>query len=128
MSPKRNAQVFRTLSLLLNLNPMTNDTIKAQSLALAAESLISAHPEQLSSELDGETILLQMNSGLYYGLNEMGAAIWGMIQSPKTFQEIQSDLLESYEVSAEVCKQEVEKLLSELHAAGLIEVKMPEAV
>lgn len=107
---------------------MTNDTIKAQSLALAAESLISAHPEQLSSELDGETILLQMNSGLYYGLNEMGAAIWGMIQSPKTFQEIQSDLLESYEVSAEVCKQEVEKLLSELHAAGLIEVKMPEAV
>ncbi len=107
---------------------MINNAIETQPLELKADSLISAHPEQLSSDLDGETILLQMSSGLYYGLNEMGAAIWEMIQSPMTFQDIQSKLLDAYEVSAEVCQQEVEKLLTDLHAADLIEVKAPEAI
>lgn len=106
---------------------MSNSAVEAQTLVLTDESVIAAHPEQLSSELDGETILLQMSSGLYYGLNQMGAAIWEMIQSPKAFQEIQASLLESYDVSAEVCRQEVEKLLVDLHAAGLITVETPDA-
>lgn len=101
---------------------MTN-IMEATSLNLTADSIISAHPEQLSSELDGETILLQMSSGLYYGLNEIGAVIWEMIQTPQSFEAIQAKLLESYEVSAEVCEQEVTKLLGDLHEAGLVEVK-----
>lgn len=101
--------------------------METKALELTAESLISAHPEQLSSDLDGETILLQMSSGLYYGLNEIGAVIWEMIQTPHQFQDIQEKLLETYEVAPEVCKQEVTKLVSELYEAGLVEVKTPEA-
>ena len=98
------------------------------TLELTAESLISVHPEQLSSDLDGETILLQMNSGLYYGLNEIGAVIWEMIQTPQQFKDIQNKLLETYEVTPEVCELEVTKLISELYEARLVEVKAPEAV
>lgn len=103
-----------------------NNRIADPTFTLTAESLVSAHPEQLSSDLDGETILLQMSSGLYYGLNEMGAVIWEMIQTPQQLQEIQSKLLEAYEVTPEVCEQEVMKLISDLHDAGLVEVKAPE--
>jgi len=106
---------------------MTHSAIETQELALSATSLISVHPEQLSSDLDGETILLQMSSGLYYGLNEVGAAIWEMIQTPISFEALQAKLVETYEVEAAVCKQEVEKLLSELHGANLIEVKSVDA-
>ena len=102
---------------------MTSSTMDNSALELTATSIISAHPEQLSSELDGETILLQMSSGLYYGLNEMGAKIWEMIQTPMAFQALKEQLLEAYEVSEEVCVNEVTKLLTDLHNANLIEVK-----
>ncbi len=102
--------------------------METKALELTGESVISVHPEQLSSDLDGETILLQMSSGLYYGLNEMGAVIWEMIQTPHQFKEIQDKLLETYEVTPEVCQQEVTRLLRELHEAGLVEVTAPKAL
>jgi hypothetical protein len=97
--------------------------LEDKAFNLTPQSIISAHPEQLSSDLDGETILLQMSSGLYYGLNEMGAAIWEMIQTPQSFAAIQAQLLEQYEVSAEVCEQAIVALFSELYEAKLIDIK-----
>ena len=68
-------------------------------MQLTQSSKIVAAPEQVSSELAGESVILNLKTGLYYGLNEVGATIWEQIQSPKTFQEI-CDLIEAeYEVA-----------------------------
>ena len=86
-------------------------------------SQISARPDQLSSDLDGETILLHMTSGLYYGLNDVGAKIWSLIQTPQTLGDLRETLLSEYDVTSDVCDRELNALLTDLSDAELIDIK-----
>jgi hypothetical protein len=89
---------------------------------LTDTSLITVRPEQLASDLDGETILLHMTSGLYYGLNPIGAKIWELIQTPQTLENLRNTLLADYDVTPEVCNADLTKLLTELNEANLIDI------
>jgi len=89
---------------------------------LTSMSQIRVRPEQLASDLDGETILLHMTSGLYYGLNPIGAKIWALIQTPRTLQDLRESLLAEYEVTPEICTADLTKLLTALHDAQLIDI------
>ncbi len=55
-------------------------------------------------------------------MNELGAKIWRLIQSPQTFAAIREDILAEYEVDVETCDRDLLELLQEMKAAGLIEV------
>ena len=92
-------------------------------LEISPQAVISPMPEQISSELNDEVVILNLSSGVYYGLNEVGTRIWELIQQPRSFAELQSVLVDEYDVSPDICKQELIKLLIELKTACLIEVK-----
>ncbi|MEO1429122.1 MAG: PqqD family peptide modification chaperone [Cyanobacteria bacterium J06632_19] len=79
--------------------------------------------DQVSSDLGGEAVILNMKTGVYHGLNEVGAKIWDLMEQPKTVKEIHNLLVEEYEVEPEVCKNDLLSLLKNLQAVGLIEVK-----
>ncbi|MBE9065715.1 PqqD family protein [Leptolyngbya cf. ectocarpi LEGE 11479] len=92
-------------------------------LEISPQAIISPMPEQISSELNGEVVILNLSSGVYYGLNEVGARIWELIQQPCQVHELHNVLLEEYDVPTDTCRQELLKLLLELKNACLIEVK-----
>lgn len=89
---------------------------------ISLSSKITIAPEQLSSDLGGEIVILNAKSGQYYGLNPMGATIWGLLQQPKTVKELQELILEQYEVDAATCEQDLRELLHQMQEKGLIEV------
>jgi Coenzyme PQQ synthesis protein D (PqqD) len=82
--------------------------------------IVSATQGQISSDLAGEAVILDLASGVYYGLNEVGARIWHLIQSPQTIGAIRHILLQEYDVDDEVCTQDLLQLLQELQTAGLL--------
>jgi hypothetical protein len=84
---------------------------------------IVAAREQISSDLHGEVVLLNLKNGVYYGLNEVGAQIWNLIQEPKTVSEVRDALLQIYEVESHRCEQELLAILQKLADEQLIEVK-----
>jgi hypothetical protein len=88
-----------------------------------AYSSVVAAKEQVSSDLAGEAVILALKSGVYYGLNEVGASIWNLIQEPKTVNEIRDAILEEYFVEPEQCDHDILALLQHLEAEGLIEVR-----
>ena len=88
-----------------------------------AYSSVVAVKEQLSSELAGEAVILDVKSGVYYGLNEVGASIWNLIQEPKTVNEIRDAILKEYFVEPEQCDRDLKELLKQLADKGLIEVR-----
>ncbi|NEO81208.1 PqqD family peptide modification chaperone [Moorena sp. SIO4G3] len=90
---------------------------------ISQSSIVVAAQEQLSSDIGGEAIILDIKSGVYYGLNTVGASIWNLIQEPKTLDEIRNALLAEYEVEPEKCDRDLLTLLQEFAAVGLIEVK-----
>lgn len=96
---------------------------------LGSKALISHHAvivagqNQVSSDLAGESVILNLKNGTYYGLNEVGSAIWELIQEPKTVGGIYEAILQDYEVDAETCESSVQSLLCDLLEAQLIEIR-----
>ncbi len=86
-------------------------------------SIIVANQEQISSDLGGEAVILNLKTGVYHGLNEVGARIWNLIQQPKAVYDIKQTLLQEYEVDAQQCDRDLIALLENLIVAELIDVK-----
>ncbi|WP_136799769.1 MULTISPECIES: PqqD family protein [Desulfosediminicola] len=79
--------------------------------------------EVLSQEVDGETVILDMRSENYFGLDEIGTDIWRLLKEQKTLQEVFDILLDEYEVEEQVLRQHLEDHISELCKAELISLK-----
>ena len=91
---------------------------------ISQNSTVSAAGEQdvAACQLDGEIVLLNLHQGTYYGLDEVGAYIWNLIQQARPVAEIHQALLERYEVEPERCEHDLMNLLHQLSNAGLIMV------
>ena len=72
--------------------------------------------------MGGESIVLNLKSGIYYSLDEVGARIWALLEQPITITAIRDAILSEYEVQAEACESDVLAFIEEMDAAGLIEV------
>ncbi len=85
--------------------------------------VITATKSQVSSNLAGETVILNLDSGVYYGLDAVGAHIWSLIEGgPKTVGQIKAAILAEYEVDAARCEQDLAALFQQLAEHNLIEV------
>ncbi len=76
-----------------------------------------------AQEVDGEMVLLDMNSENYFGLDEVGTAIWQAMQESGDLQEVFNALLAQYDVEEEVLKTDLLNFVDQLVQSGLVEVK-----
>ena len=83
---------------------------------------------QVSCDLQGEAAILNLESGVYYGLDSVGARIWDLIKEPKTVKELRDTLVEEFEVAPDRCEADLRDLLEKLSAEGLVEIKNEAAV
>ncbi len=90
---------------------------------ISDRSVVVAAKDQVSCDLAGEAAILNVKSGVYYGLDPVGARIWSLMQEPRKVAEIQSAITDEYEVEPERCARDLVGLLKKLLAEGLIEVK-----
>jgi Coenzyme PQQ synthesis protein D (PqqD) len=92
-------------------------------MKISKASIIVAAKSQISADLSEEAVILNLESGIYYGLNEVGAFIWKLINEPMEVGEIQEAILKKYDVSPELCEPDLLVLLEDLAAHDLIEFK-----
>jgi hypothetical protein len=76
----------------------------------------------LTSELDGETVLMSLARPSYYGLDSTGQRIWELVAQPRRVAQVCSQLIEEYDVERSACEQQVRAFLGELHKEGLIRI------
>jgi hypothetical protein len=93
------------------------------SAGISLNSLVVAVKENLSCALGEETAILQMRSGVYYGLDPVGARLWNLLVEPRTVEELRETLLAEYEVEPARCEEDLLALLEKLHSKGLIEIR-----
>ncbi len=90
---------------------------------VSQRSIVVAAKDQVSSDLGGETAILDLKAGMYYGLDDVGARVWDLIQEPRDVGDIRDILLEEYDVAPERCERDLLALLQRLADEGLIEVR-----
>jgi hypothetical protein len=90
--------------------------------AIASTYTVVASSRQVSTEVEEESVILNFDDGVYFGLDQVGGRVWHLLQDPVTPVEIRDRIVAEYEVESERCEADLQELLGELHAAGLIEV------
>jgi hypothetical protein len=81
---------------------------------------IALSPQVISQELSGETVILDLESECYFGLDTVGTRIWQLIQQGDSVLSIYNTLLDEYEVEAAQLQADLEALLADACARGLI--------
>ena len=76
------------------------------------------------TELGDGLALLNLKTNEYFSLNEVGAFVWGVLQTPRPRGEIVRAVTEKYEVAPEVCAPDVDLLLEDLRNAALAEQQL----
>jgi hypothetical protein len=92
-------------------------------MILNLNQTITLSPEVISQEVSGETVLLDLESENYFGLDEVGTRIWQLIRETNDLQAIYQTLLAEYDVSEERLQQDLDTLLAEISGLGLIRLE-----
>jgi hypothetical protein len=82
--------------------------------------------EQLSTQLGDEVVILGLRDSVYYGLANVGARVWEALQTPHTLGEIVDMIVAEYDVPAERAEADLQVLLADLHARGLVDITPPD--
>ena len=96
--------------------------VSSRSL-LALDTRVVASSQQVSCDVANEAVLLSMHDGEYYGLNEVAATIWKLVQQPRTVLEIRDALLEEYaDIDAGECQSAVREFLGEMISLQMVDL------
>ena len=90
---------------------------------LSSASIVTRTGDQVSADLGDESVILGLESGVYFGLEGVGSRIWDLLQNPIGVAEIRDAILEDYDVESERCERDLLSVLEELAANGLIEIR-----
>lgn len=84
-------------------------------------------PEVLFRELEGEAVMLDLGSERYYGLDEVGARIWQLLDEHHDVETVVAQVLSEYEVEEEQLRSDLADLIENLVDAGLVTIENDEA-
>ncbi|HRC42504.1 MAG TPA: PqqD family protein [Nitrospira sp.] len=88
---------------------------------LELSELFPRQDEQVhSTVLDGESVLLNLNSGRYYTLNVVGSAIWDLCRGEQSLRQINSAVCARFDVSEQQAQDDMLELIVLLEQEGLL--------
>jgi coenzyme PQQ synthesis protein D (PqqD) len=126
MSTKKAAPILRSKDetmLETTLSAPLVARVLDDTMTMTDSSIIVANKELLCCDLSEGAVILDLKSGVYYGLDPVGTYIWGLIQEPRMMGDISRAVLEEYAVEQERCVADLTKLFNEMEERALIEVR-----
>lgn len=96
-------------------------TSRISATAFDFSQALTPSQEVLHQELEGETVLLDLKSERYFGLDESGTRIWTLLIELKRPQAIVERMMQEFDVDEDTLRADVAELLTRLLDGGLIE-------
>ena len=93
--------------------------LETQKISISEEK-ISISEEALSQEVNGETVILDLKSESYFGLDAVGTRIWQLLQEHGDVQKVFDAMLEEFDVDANTLASDMKNLIDDLIEKGLI--------
>jgi hypothetical protein len=89
---------------------------------LSLTNHVMRHPETISTEMDGETVMMSVENGYYYGLNSVGSRVWMLMVQRMTIAEICRVIEAEYDIDAVECERAIMSFISQLSQNGLVSI------
>lgn len=89
---------------------------------LTRDSVVAQATDVTTAPVDRELFMMRIESNSYYGLDDIGRAIWELLATPRTVSELCIVLRTKYDVSAEQCETDVLHFLGALAKDGVVTI------
>lgn len=89
---------------------------------IGLNSCISRKPDLIATDMDGDTVMMSIEHGAYYGVGGVGSRVWELIESPVTVDQIIQTICAEYEVGQVQCQEDMLFFLHELEKNELVTV------
>ena len=87
---------------------------------MASDATITIPKYVLSESLNDETVVLDMSSGVYFGLTPVASRFWKLLGEGSSREQIETVLLEEFDVEPDVLRADLDSLLSDLEGKKLV--------
>ena len=84
---------------------------------------VAIPPDVLFQELEGEAVLLNLETEHYYGLDDVGTRMWQLLAEHGDVATVVEQLIEFYDVDEANLRHDLAHLIAELAEEGLITVQ-----
>ena len=91
-------------------------------LNLTPQMRVRRTDDVLGTDVDDETVMMDIDQGRYFGLNKTGTRIWALLAQPILIRDLCDQLTTEFDVPAKDCEQDVVDFLGSLLSRGLLEV------
>jgi hypothetical protein len=88
----------------------------------SSETRFSVPSDVLVQELQGESVLLNLKSGRYFGLDEIGTRMWQVLTTAGSVESAHKTLVNEYDVEPERLRRDLEQLVEKLAGHGLLDI------
>jgi hypothetical protein len=75
----------------------------------------------MSTEVQGEFVVMDIQKGSYFALNQTGSEIWRALENPVSRTDLVERLCRQFDVEPSVCESRVKPFLDRLLNFGIIE-------
>jgi len=99
------------------------DVMSSPSTLVTREALVARSSDLLMVEVDGETVLMSVARGSYFGLAKTARDIWARLETKTRASDLCAGLLEIYEGEPSRIETETLEFLGKMASAGLITVE-----
>ena len=89
---------------------------------ITTDTVVRRIEEVIAGDIDGEIVMMSIENGKYYGLDDIGSLIWKLIETPVKVSELIDTLLERFDVDRETCEEDVLKFLNDLNEGRILAV------
>ena len=76
----------------------------------------------IQSKIGEEVVMMDMDSGFYFGLNSVASEIWAKLEHEITFEALIEELLKEYAVEKTLCEHDTKELLEQLREKNIIRI------
>ena len=87
---------------------------------VSLQTAVRASDDVVVRELDGEAVLLNLASGMYFGLDSVGTRMWQLIERHRSLSAIVAAMCDEFDAPAATIEQDVLRLITELVEKGLV--------
>ena len=87
---------------------------------MTPDSAFEVPAHVVARRIGEETVILDLESGTYFGLDPVGARAWELIAEGRTLGSVCAVMLEEYEVDEARLERDIARLVEDLRAHGLL--------
>lgn len=72
------------------------------------------------NEIDGEVVMMNIETGAYASMNDTGKAIWNLLEQPVSIDAVIEALVREYNISAEQCAKDITPFIEKMIAQKIV--------